>query len=143
MSKHIRARKVEVNIQDFCNILGGGLVSYATLSAGTIAKLSKVTSGVIICSYLYSPEDYIAPEVNTTSATDTAKSEDNVDASGMSKESQELVNSLNRQDRKVANPQYEFHAVCWKGTSRTLNVMCGKVDIEFLKHQLAVLNVFR
>ena len=36
-----------------------------------------------------------------------------------------------------------FLAVCWRGNSRTVNVMCSKSDIDFMKHQLAALHVLR
>lgn len=33
--------------------------------------------------------------------------------------------------------------MCWRGVTRTINVMCGKVEIESMKHQLTALGVLR
>lgn len=38
---------------------------------------------------------------------------------------------------------HTLYAICWRGASRTLNVMCGKTEIESMKHQLTALGVFR
>lgn len=51
-------------------------------------------------------------------------------------------------DSKVAAgeesvPDHYFYAICWRGTTCTVNVMCGKTDVEAMKHQLGALNVLR
>lgn len=129
--KHIGARKVKVSIQDFCNILGGGLVSYSTLSAQTIQQLCTMSNGVVICSYHYDPADYIDPEgtQQTYAEDDKPKEEIKLGSTNVSKGPRE--------------GNYQFHAICWKGTSKTINVMCSRIDIDFMKHQLQVLNVLR
>ena len=38
---------------------------------------------------------------------------------------------------------HHFYAMCWRGVTRTINVMCGKVEIESMKHQLTALGVLR
>lgn len=103
----ISKRIISVTAQDFCNILGGGLVSFATLSFPTVTALSTMASGVFICSYAYNVEDVIG----------------------------EL-----KSDRQE---HFELHATCWRGGSRSINVMCGKVEVERMKHQLEALHVIR
>jgi hypothetical protein len=111
----ITRRKVTVNIQDFCNLLGGGLVSFSTLSAPTVQQLSGLSSGVFVCHYAYSPEDQ-APVMGNTAELPL----------------------------QVFGPgPFHFYAVCWRGASRSINVMCGKLDIDRIKHQLEALRVLR
>ena len=31
---------------------------------------------------------------------------------------------------------FYMHAICWRGQTRTINVMCGKKEIDILKHQV-------
>jgi hypothetical protein len=59
---HITSRKYSVSCQDFCNILGGGLVSLSTFHADTIKLLSGIPSGAMICVYKYDPEDIIVED---------------------------------------------------------------------------------
>ena len=114
IAPHVSKRKVSVSIQDFCNILGGGLVSLSTLSPQAILAIGAMGPGVLICVYDFRPEDVLQSE-------DTAaKEETGLDA-----------------------PKHTFYAICWKGNARALNCMCGKIDIEFMKHQLEALNVLR
>jgi multisite-specific tRNA:(cytosine-C5)-methyltransferase len=114
LAPHIHSnRKVYVPVQDFCNIMGGGLVSYATLSKQTLQTINSLSNGVIICVYKCSPEDVL----NSTSSTSSV--ENNSDA------------------------PYEFSAVCWKGFSPCINVMVNRTDLELFRHQLSGLNVFR
>lgn len=135
---HVNNRKINVNVQDFCNILGGGLVSFTTMSAPTIQQLCTLPAGVVICTYTYDPADYIAP---TSTSQAIAESEAEAPAANGEEKIEENIEL-----GKVSGPRqgsYHFHVVCWRGTSRTINVMCGKVDIEMMKHQLAALNVLR
>jgi hypothetical protein len=127
---HIRARRVQVSVQDFSNLLGGGLVSYSTLSPQTIAQLCTLAQGVVICTYTYSPADYL-PATEVAGADGAAEKE--------GEEEKEV--SLGEQGPREG--RFEFHTVVWKGTSRTVNVMCGRVEIDTMKHQLAVLGVLR
>jgi hypothetical protein len=56
---HITTRKVTVSIQDFCNLLGGGLVSLSTIHADTLAVIGSMSSGAVICVYKYNPADVL------------------------------------------------------------------------------------
>ena len=94
LEPYITKRKVNVTIQDFCNILGGGLVSFSTLSGDFINALNKVNTGVVICTYDFKAEDVLATEGSVEVA---------------------------------AAATHKFYAVCWKGNSRAINVMCGKI----------------
>ena len=99
-------RKVTVSIQDFCNILGGGLVSYSTLSASAVLQLSaEVQTGSLVAVYHYSPADALP-------SADTAV--------------KEAEGGLEKQEAVAA---HSFYAICWKGHTRTLNVMCGKIGM--------------
>ena len=105
----ITRRKVDVTIQDFCNLLGGGLVSFTTLSAPTVLALLSMQSGIFISCYRYRHEDVLKTSDTTSYSAD----------------------------------QIEFAVVCWRGSARAVNVMCGKVDTDRIKHQLEALGVFR
>lgn len=100
-----------MTIQDFCNILGGGLVSYSTINPKTLSQITPLSNGAMVCIYRYSIEDVIPP--------------------------------VNSPDFKPNPGFYEFPVVCWKGNSPTVNVMCNKVDLGLLRHQLQALHVFR
>jgi hypothetical protein len=89
------------------------MVSLSTFSFATVAVLSKLSSGVFICCYAFKPDD--VPEQHRSH---TAETED------------------------TSRP-YEFYATCWGGGMNTINVMCGKVEIQRMKHQLEALHVFR
>eukprot|EP01038_Epipyxis_sp_PR26KG_P012391 gene12391-16619_t len=136
---HANRRKVYATIQDFCNILGGGLVSYTTLSPMLVMALqdSTIIPGVVICCYEYHPRDIVEdgqsePELNNN-RNSTAK---NIKADRNDKDLQ------SSNDLKSV-PSHEFYVICWKGYQKTLNVMCGKTDIEDMKHQLEALKVLR
>jgi hypothetical protein len=131
----ITKRKISVPIQDFCNMLGGGLVSYSTLSAECLKQLDAIPTGVVIATYEFRAEDVCQ---------------------------QEKVGC-----EVPAGAAHRVSVVCWKGGSRAINVMCGKVgkcpnhctltkrtrlynppaislvEIESIKHQLAALGVLR
>ena len=51
------------------------------------------------------------------------------------------VSSLDGGEGEIVG--HAFYVVCWRGSGRSVNVMCGKVDIERIKHQLEALSVFR
>jgi len=57
IADHIGKRKVFVSCQDFCNILGGGLVSFQTLTAQTTLALLSMTQGALICIYEFRSSD--------------------------------------------------------------------------------------
>lgn len=106
MTRHVTSRAIDVNVQDFCNFLGGGLVSFNTLSPKTVLALCAFTTGSIICTYKYTPSDVLA--------------------------------------NCAAIPlNHSFHIVCYRGVSRTLNVMCSKIEIDFMKHQFETLGIYR
>jgi hypothetical protein len=108
----ISKRKLHVEVQDFCNILGGGLVSYSTLSSKALNGLSALTEpGVVIAVYSFSPNDLVIVPDREEAAIET-------------------------------QPQHEFYAVCWKGNSRSLNVMCGKIGgCRVLSHLFHLTNL--
>jgi 16S rRNA C967 or C1407 C5-methylase (RsmB/RsmF family) len=114
---HITKRKLMVTIQDFCNILGGGLCSFSTLHPDTVRAVNCISTGALICMYKFSYDDMITAE-------------------GV-----ESTNNIN--GSKANTEDLIFHCVCWRGHTRTINVMCGKTEIEFMKHQLASLQVLR
>lgn len=97
LAPHITKRIVEVTIQDFCNLLGGGLVSYSTLSDSTVESLNAMPTGALICKYQFKAEDML-PSAPPSAA-----------------------------DASSGNSKHVFYAIGWKGFSRTINVMCGKV----------------
>jgi hypothetical protein len=86
-----------------------------------------LSGGVIITVYTYQPSDFI---------THTNKSEG---------EEEELHEPLSSSTAAEVPRQgnYVFYAVCWKGNSPSINVMCGKVELDSMKHALKVLNVYR
>lgn len=75
-------------------MLGGGLVSFTTLSGDFLNALNKLSTGIVICTYDFKAEDMIAGEGSA---------------------------------EVPASAAHKFYAVCWKGNSRAINVMCGKV----------------
>lgn len=95
LAPFIRARKIQVTAQDFSNILGGGLVSFSTLSASTIAQLCALPTGMVITYYDYDSNDCLPAD-----------------------EGSEFIPRLGN---------FRFYAVCWKGISKTMNVMCSKI----------------
>lgn len=46
-----------MRIQDFCNLLGGGLTSLSTIHADTVAVLGNMSAGAVICVYTFDPAD--------------------------------------------------------------------------------------
>jgi len=48
-------------------------------------------------------------------------------------------------DGHVANAEREhrFEMVCWRGSGRLLNVMCNKIDMQQMMHQLKAIKVLR
>lgn len=111
---HMSKRKMNVTIQDFCNMLGGGLVSQSTLSSTCLTQLAELSAGTVICTYTYDESDV-------------------VNSSGEGVLPREAIPA----------GEHKFHIVAWKGHTRTLNVMAGKIDIDFMKHSLTSLGVYR
>lgn len=91
------------------------MVSFSTLSAGTIEALEQQVHGVVILEYVHDPKDRVT-------------SVDGYDTTAV------------KGEEKCA---YRYYLVGWKGHSRTVNVMCGKVELEAMKHQLEALKVLR
>ena len=106
-------RKVAATIQDFCNLLGGGLVSFGTLSDGLVRSMNELSTGTFVCTYSFRDEDVIAGQ----GAVDGSPEE--------------------------RQRQQAFHLVCFKGSTRAVNVMCHKLDMEKYRHQLSSLGVYR
>ena len=108
-------------------MLGGGLVSFSTLSPGCITALNKLNTGVVIATYAFRPEDIVVEDASAG------------DASGTESATATAVVTV---APKVTSA-HTFYAICWKGNSRAINVMCGKIEIDSIKHQLAALKVLR
>jgi hypothetical protein len=122
IAPHVTLRKVALKIQDFCNLLEGGLVSFSTLHHDTVAALTSIVPGALICTYTFSHEDVIS--------ADSSHDDSMFDESSMCGAS-------------ASRGGLNFLAACWRGNSRSINVMCSKADIEFMKHQLTALHVLR
>lgn len=95
LGPHITKRRVSITLQDLCNMLAGGLVSYTTLDPATVVQLLSHPVGCLICVYEH--------DNGTKKST--------------------------------------FHLVIWRGTSRTVNVMCHKTDLDLMTHQLEILGI--
>jgi hypothetical protein len=63
---------VSVRIQDFCNLLGGGLTSLSTIHADTVAVLGNMSAGAVICVYTFDPADVQVVEKTGEEATEDA-----------------------------------------------------------------------
>ena len=112
----ITKRKISVTIQDFCNLLGGGLVSFSTLTDNTVNSLNALDPGILICVYEFSFSDVVETE-GITDIVASSSTENTI--------------------------PHQLHCVCWRGKGRTMNVMCGKTEMELMKHQLKALRVLR
>jgi len=86
-------------------------VSFSTMSNNTVQYLSSISAGGVVCQYQYSPKDVIANPGDTTVETDNKE--------GLTDEASGFTG-------------HTIHAICWRGHSRTLNVMCGKTGTSFL-----------
>ena len=113
----ITKRKFNVKIQDFCNVLVGGLCSISTFSPETAQALSLLSNGVVIIVYTFSFDDVLKQDIVSS------------------------VISSESNDSSLTN--YEFYAICWKGGGSSLNCCIKKVDLELIEHQLAALKVLR
>ena len=82
---HITSRKIKVSIQDFCNLLGGGLVSLSTLHVDTLKFMANMSSGAVICTYKYHPRDVLVKVVKVEPS-----SEPSAESSSESSESSSL-----------------------------------------------------
>ena len=139
---YIQSRKVFVTVQDFSNLLEGGLVSFSTLSSTTVQALSSISSGGVIAVYKFNSSDIIRAS--------TGNGNDSSSSSSVENTSEKSVDDSSIPTEPVAfgqegqqYPEHYLNAICWRGNTRTLNVMCGKVEIESMKHQLAALRVLR
>ena len=63
-----------MTIQDFCNLLDGGLVSFSTLSAGTLSALTGMSSGAVICVYSYDAKDVVGGDNGAMDGGDASSS---------------------------------------------------------------------
>lgn len=107
---YMNRRQILVTIQDFCNLLEGGLVSFSTLSKECLMAIQKQPSGALVCSYQYSNADTIKQEQDDTN--------------------QEGIQSEHT-DVKGEEIHMTFSIISWKGNTSTLNVMCTKVGKSF------------
>ena len=110
---YITKRKLQVSVQDMCNLLEGGLVSYVTLSDHLIEQLSTLSTGAAVCMYTYQPTDIINSQSTSSIST---------------------TSSL---------PPVSYYVVVWKGKSRTINVMANKIDLETIKSQFQITGIYR
>ena len=137
---YIQTRKVFVTVQDFSNLLEGGLVSFSTLSSTTVQALSSISSGGVIAVYKFNSSDIIRASSGTGDSSSSSVVENTaekpVDDSSVHTEPATACQGQQY-------PEHYLNAICWRGNTRTLNVMCGKVEIESMKHQLAALRVLR
>ena len=85
-----------------------------SITKDTIQRLISLSAGIVICFYEFDSADVLAGE-----------------------------NSKMDESSSSAPQAYSFYAVCWRGEARALNVMCSKVEVESMKHQLAALKVLR
>lgn len=97
---HIEKRKLYVTCQDFCNLLGGGLVSCHTLSNSMLVGLTAMTSGTFIAVYEYHSSDRLAPSPEMTNSAEVIEAPSFLVEEG-----------------------HRFYAVCWRGKTRSVNVM--------------------
>lgn len=118
-------RIVQVSCQDFCNFLEGGLVSFTTLSENVVAVLSTMEVGVVVCVYNFSMSDVLP-----------APSDDSVDPI-------EDEAEKNASQTISSTPMTPMYAICYRSKTRALNIMCGKKEVEAIRHQLASLKVLR
>ena len=119
-------------------------MSFSTLQATTILALSALSSGALICIYEYSPKDVQAqPEVvsnaldvSIASVASTGAGDGDHAVSSHSASETETDSSTSASfsttitvtNDAVNEPQsHVFHAVCWRGSSKTINVMCNKI----------------
>ena len=109
------------------------MVSFSTLSAATLAAVTSMPSGALICVYKFDPADVLAPAPAAADA----------DASSSSSSSSSSAGAAAAPLAASAANGYFMHAICWRGQTRTMNVMCGKKEIDSMKHQLAALGVLR
>ena len=96
LAPYVTARRVNVTVQDFCNLLGGGMVSFSTLAPASVLALTPMSIGSLLCSYTYSEEDRVTSKLSA-SAPPT-----------------------------MGSAIHTFHMVCWRGVTRAINVMCSK-----------------
>jgi hypothetical protein len=123
---YITKRKVSLTIQDFCNLLGSGLVSFSTLSAETIKAVNAVGHGVLICEYKFRPSDVIEGQIRE-SIKIAGASDEGAAAEGAAPSQIAINESSVQEDESTYSASHHFYAICWRGGStRTLNVMCGK-----------------
>lgn len=79
-------------IQDFSNLLEGGLVSFSTMSSSTVQSLAGISAGGVIVLYKYSPSDVVPAPGDI----------------GQSDESRDVSNHAG----------HTVHAICWRGKKR-------------------------
>ena len=69
----ITTRKVIVSIQDFCNILGGGLVSLTTMTPDTVSILGYMPTGAVVIVYEYHVNDVITSASTSMEVTEVVE----------------------------------------------------------------------
>jgi tRNA (cytosine34-C5)-methyltransferase len=104
----VTKRKISVTIQDLCNFMEGGLVSFSTLSRETVTKLQQIQTGSVLAYYDFKPEDVLPP----VPAADTEGDDSATSATAPAA------------DRLKT---HRLHVVCWRGANPTLNIMCSKL----------------
>jgi hypothetical protein len=104
LAPYIAKRKVEVTIQDFCNLLGAGQVTLSTMSATTTARILQEPPGILILVYCYRPED-VMKQV----------------------EEQAMVDAESDSMPVSSYKEHIFYMMCWKGSGHAVNVTCKKI----------------
>ena len=128
LAPYITKRKVDVTAQDISNLLEGGLVSLSTLSEAVKAAVEAMDTGSLVVQYTFKPTDVIESEIDVGKGT------------GGDSSILPGVPSAAQIERVSNRPYY---LVCFKGSTRALNVMCTKNEMESVKHQLKSLGVLR
>jgi hypothetical protein len=97
-------------------------VSFNTLSAHTVQACSSLGPGAVICVYKFDPADVCV------SLDGQATTSSSIESTNTEKHASKNVCVSGSTD----NGEHCVHAICWRGTTRTLNVMCGKTG-NFVK----------
>ena len=136
LAPYMTKRIINITAQDISNVLAGGLVSYSTLAPQTVATLSSIDRGPVVCVYKYNPDDAVVKEEGEGKSASAMTSTAASSAIGVGG----LVVPLSRD----ANPS-PLCIICSVngGASKAMNVLCGKTEADSLRHQLHSMGVLR
>lgn len=102
LAPYISKRKVEVTIQDFCNLLEAGQVSLSSMSPTTVTRIIQQPPGILVLVYRFRREDVLRKSVDEASKEQTKPEKDHM-----------------------------FYILCWKGNGFAVNVTCKKIGNHF------------